>query len=178
MHRPAIMGIAGRSGAGKTTLIVRLLPELRRRGLRVSTIKHAHHGFDIDRPGKDSHRHRAAGAHEVMLASGNRWALLHEREDEPEAALPDLIARMASADLILVEGFRGSLPVALEIHRLAAGQDPLWPDNPAIVAVATDARPDQPPHLPTGLTGLDLADIPAIADFVTARARPCPTGVS
>ncbi|MBB2202292.1 molybdopterin-guanine dinucleotide biosynthesis protein B [Gluconacetobacter tumulisoli] len=174
MHRPAIMGITGRSGAGKTTLIVRLLPELRQRGLRVSTIKHAHHGFDIDRPGKDSHRHRQAGAHEVMVATADRWALLHERVDEAEPALPDLIARMAPADLILVEGFRGSLPVAIEIHRPAIGKDPLWPDTAAIVAVATDTRPGLPPHLPAGLARLDLADVPAIADFVTAHARPCP----
>jgi molybdopterin-guanine dinucleotide biosynthesis adapter protein len=163
------MGITGRSGAGKTTLIVRLLEALSARGVRVSTIKHAHHGFDMDRPGKDSHRHREAGAREVMVASGTRWALLHECAGGDEPALPDLIARMGPADLILVEGFRGALPVAIEVHRPALGHAPLWPASPRIAAVATDGTTLA---LPPGLVRLDLADTAGIADFALARACP------
>ncbi|MBB2205569.1 molybdopterin-guanine dinucleotide biosynthesis protein B [Gluconacetobacter takamatsuzukensis] len=171
MRQAAIMGITGRSGAGKTTLMVRLLETLAARGLRVSTIKHAHHGFDMDRPGKDSHRHRTAGAHEVLVASDTRWALLHEQQPAPPPTLPDLIARMAPADLILVEGFRAALPVAIEVYRPALGKDPLWPATPHITAVATDA-PALP--LPPGTARLDLNDTDAIARFVLAHARPCP----
>ncbi|WP_323989752.1 molybdopterin-guanine dinucleotide biosynthesis protein B [Nguyenibacter sp. L1] len=187
MHAPAIMGITGRSGAGKTTLIERLLTVLGRRGVRVSTIKHAHHGFDIDRPGKDSWRHRAAGAREVLVASGTRWALLHEAPDEEaESGLPELIGRMGPADLILVEGFRGAMPAAIEVYRPslsqalpgapsgalsedAAGKEPLWPVTPQVLAVATD---DAALALPPGIARLDLADAAAIGDFVMARARP------
>jgi molybdopterin-guanine dinucleotide biosynthesis protein B len=133
-----ILGVAGWSGAGKTTLIVALLPRLKARGLRVSTVKHAHHGFDIDRPGKDSFRHREAGAHEVLVASGQRWALLHEL-DGPEPALPDLLARLAPVDLVLVEGFKNTPTPKLEVHRPALGQPPLWPGRPEIRAVASDA---------------------------------------
>ncbi|MFS3137311.1 molybdopterin-guanine dinucleotide biosynthesis protein B [Gluconacetobacter sacchari] len=171
MRQAAIMGITGRSGAGKTTLLVRLVAMLAGQGLRVSTIKHAHHGFDMDRPGKDSHRHRAAGAREVLVASDTRWALLHESEAPTPPALPDLIARMTPADLILVEGFRAALPVAIEIYRPALGKDPLWPATPHIAAIATDAPTLD---LPPGLARLDLNDTAAIAGFVRAHARPCP----
>ncbi|ACI51991.1 molybdopterin-guanine dinucleotide biosynthesis protein B [Gluconacetobacter diazotrophicus PA1 5] len=171
MRTPAIMGITGRSGAGKTTLVVRLLAALGARGLRVSTVKHAHHGFDMDQPGKDSHRHREAGAREVMVASGTRWALLHECAAPGEPALPDLIARMAPVDLILVEGFRAALPVAIEVYRPDVGKDALWPATPHIAAVATDAAALP---LPPGLARLDLADTAAITDFILARACPLP----
>lgn len=170
MGYAAIMGITGRSGAGKTTLMVRLLETLAARGLRVSTIKHAHHGFDMDRPGKDSHRHREAGAREVLVASDTRWALLHEQDGPAHPTLPDLIARMAPADLILVEGFRTALPVAIEIYRPTLGKDPLWPATPQIAAVATDAPTLD---LPPGISRLDLNDTDAIAAFVLAHARPC-----
>lgn len=170
MRHAAIMGITGRSGAGKTTVMVRLLETLTARGLRVSSIKHAHHGFDIDRPGKDSHRHREAGAREVLVASDTRWALLHEQKDAAPPSLSDLIARMAPADLILVEGFRTALPVAIEIYRPALGKDPLWPVTPHIEAVATDAPTLD---MPSGLTLLDLNDTDTIAAFVLAHARPC-----
>jgi molybdopterin-guanine dinucleotide biosynthesis adapter protein len=161
-----VLGVAGWSGAGKTTLIVALLPRLRALGLCVSTIKHAHHGFDIDRPGKDSFRHRSAGAHEVLVASGARWALLHEI-DGPEPPLSDLLARLAPVDLVLVEGFKSSPGAKLEVHRPALGQPPLWPGRPEILAVASDAA----------LPGCDrpvlpLGDADAVAAWV-AGALPC-----
>jgi molybdopterin-guanine dinucleotide biosynthesis protein B len=133
-----VLGLAGWSGAGKTTLIEAMLPRLRARGLRVSTIKHTHHGFDIDRPGKDSYRHRAAGAQEVLVAGDRRWALLHE-VDGPEPSLADLLTRLAPVDLVLVEGFKATATAKLEVHRTALGQPPLWPGRPEIFAVASDA---------------------------------------
>lgn len=162
-----IFGLAGRSGSGKTTLLVRLLPELRARGLTVSTLKHAHHGFDIDRPGKDSHRHREAGASEVMVVSGDRWALLHEiREEEPP--LEDLIRRMTPVDLLLVEGFHTHGHPMIEVHRPSAGHGLMWRPGSDILAVASDA-----PVAGCGVPVLDLNDTVAIADFVVARAgRP------
>ena len=146
-----VLGIAGWSGAGKTTLITAVLPYLVASGLRVSTVKHAHEGFDLDRPGKDSHRHREAGAREVMLASGTRWALLHEVEG-PEPSLPSLLARLAPCDLVLVEGWKRHAFAKLEVHRPALGKPPLWPDMPGVLAVASDAAlPDCPhPVLPLG----------------------------
>src|SRR3546814_7799767 len=117
-----IVGLAGWSGSGKTTLLVRLLPELTARGIYVSTIKHAHHDFDIDRPGKDSFRHREAGATEVMVASGYRWALMREHRGGPEPTLPELLARMAPVDLMIVEGFKWDPHPKLEVHRPALGK--------------------------------------------------------
>ena len=123
------IGFAGWSGAGKTTLIVRLIPELNRRGLSVSTIKHAHHGFDLDQPGKDSYVHRAAGAHEVLVASANRLALMRELRGAPEPSLADLLRLLAPVDLVLVEGFkRDSLP-KIEVHRAANGKPPIHPED-------------------------------------------------
>ncbi len=133
-----IIGLTGWSGSGKTTLLTALLPILVSRGLSVSTIKHAHHGFDLDRPGKDSFRHREAGAREVLIASGTRWALMHEL-DGPEPALPELIARLAPVDLVLVEGFKANPHPKIEIHRPATGAEPIWPGRKDIVAVASDA---------------------------------------
>ena len=130
------LGIVGWSGAGKTTLIEAILPLLVARGLRVATIKHTHHDFDLDRPGKDSHRHREAGAREVLLAGGNRWALLHEGAPPPLAAL---LARLEPVDLVLVEGFRHETVPKIEVFRASLGRPPLWPERPDIVAVATDA---------------------------------------
>lgn len=159
-------GITGASGSGKTMLITALLPELRGRGLTVSTIKHAHHGFDLDRPGKDSWLHRAAGASEVMLVSGGRWALLREATED-DCALDALLARMAPADLVLVEGFRDGAIPKLEVHRAATGKPPYWPDDKSIVAVATDE-----PARVTGLQSLLLSDPGAIADFILAACAP------
>ena len=156
-----LFGLAGWSGAGKTTLVVRLLPALAARGLSVSTMKHAHHGFDIDQPGKDSFRHRAAGATEVMIASSQRWALMHEHGGSPEPTAAALAARMTAVDLVLVEGFKREPHPKLEIHRVANGKPLLHPGDPHIVAVASDQK------LPgVALPVLPLDDIEAIADFI------------
>jgi molybdopterin-guanine dinucleotide biosynthesis protein B len=132
------LGIVGWSGSGKTTLLTALIPRLRARGLTVSTVKHAHHGFDMDRPGKDTYRHREAGAREVLVATAHRWALLHEVAGQ-EPDLPALLARMAPVDLVLVEGFKTHEFPKLEVHRPALGKPPIWPDWPDVAAVATDA---------------------------------------
>lgn len=134
-----VLGLVGWSGSGKTTLLTAMLPLLRAHGLSVSTVKHAHHGFDMDRPGKDSFRHRQAGAAEVMVVSGARWALLHEL-GAPEPPLPALLARLAPVDLVLVEGFKTHPYPKIEVHRPALGKPPIWPEQPDVVAVATDAR--------------------------------------
>ena len=142
---PKVLGIVGWSGSGKTTLLVALLPLLRARGLTVSTIKHTHHGFDMDRPGKDSYRHREAGAHEVLVASSVRWALLHEVAGaEPD--LPALLSKLAPVDLVLVEGFKAHPYPKLEVHRPALAKPPIWQDAPDVVAVASDGRPDVGPR--------------------------------
>lgn len=133
-----VLGLVGWSGAGKTTLLERMLPLLGARGLAVSTIKHAHRGFDLDRPGKDSYRHRAAGAREVLVAGGTRWALMHEIAG-PEPGLPEFLSRLAPVDLVLVEGFKAHRYAKIEVYRPALGKPPIWPDEAGIVAVATDA---------------------------------------
>lgn len=162
-----VFGIAGWSGSGKTTLLKGLIPALIGRGLSVSSMKHAHHAFDIDVPGKDSYEHRAAGAREVMISSANRWALMHELKGAPEPRLDDLIARMNPVDVLLVEGFKWEPHPKLEVHRPSVGKPLLHPDDPNIVAVASDTR----------LAGLsvplfDLSDIAGIADFIVRRFRP------
>jgi molybdopterin-guanine dinucleotide biosynthesis protein B len=133
-----VLGIVGWSGSGKTTLLEAIIPLLRQHGLTVSTVKHAHHGFDMDRPGKDTYRHREAGAHEVLVATTARWALLHEVEG-PEPGLPELLTKLEPVDLVLVEGFKTHPFPKLEVHRPAVAKPPLWPDDPNIVAVASDA---------------------------------------
>lgn len=133
-----VLGIVGWSGSGKTTLLTALLPLLRAEGLTVSTVKHTHHGFDMDRPGKDTYRHREAGAHEVLVSGGQRWALLHEVVG-PEPTLPDLLARMQPVDIVLVEGFKSHPFPKLEVHRPTLGKPPIWPKQADIVAIATDA---------------------------------------
>jgi len=162
-----IIGLAGWSGSGKTTLITKVLPRLIARGLRVSTLKHAHHGFDLDQPDKDSFRHRAAGAVEVAVSSSKRFAILHELRDEPEWDLPALLSRLAPVDLVLVEGFKRDPFPKLEIHRAANGKPLIHPDDPYIVAIASDvALPEA--NVPV----IDLDDIEAIADLLIARAAP------
>jgi len=159
-----VIGLAGWSGAGKTTLVVRLVPELVRRGLSVSTMKHAHHGFDVDQPGKDSFRHREAGATEVLVASERRWALMHENRDQPEPSAAELMRQMTPVDLLIVEGFKREGHDKLEIHRRETGKPLLYPDDPKIVAVLSDeALPGC--HLPV----IDIDEIPAIADFILAH---------
>jgi molybdopterin-guanine dinucleotide biosynthesis protein B len=155
-----VFGIAGFSGSGKTTLIEKLIPELRRRNLAVSVVKHTHHDFDLDRPGKDSFRHRAAGAGEVLLAGGARWALLHENRAGEEPPLTALLARLAPCDLVLVEGFKREAIDKLEVHRPALGRPPLFPDDPRIVAVAADGP------LATALPVIDLNAVAVVAEFI------------
>src|SRR5882672_10099373 len=133
-----IFGLAGWSGSGKTTLLVKLIPELVGRGLAVSTIKHAHHAFDVDQPGKDSYAHREAGATEVLVSSSQRFALMHELRGAPEPSLEDLVRRMTPVDLLLVEGFKAHAHDKLEVHRPALGKPLLYGDDPGIVAVASD----------------------------------------
>ena len=157
-----VFGFAGYSGSGKTTLIEQLIPRLAAGGLRVSLVKHTHHGFDIDKPGKDSHRFREAGALEVMLAGAQRWALMHELRQEGEPLLVDLLARMSPCDVVLVEGFRSVEIPKMEVHRPSAGHELIYPVFPNVVAVASDEKIDLPPSLPL----LDLNDVPAIAAFV------------
>jgi molybdopterin-guanine dinucleotide biosynthesis adapter protein len=161
-----VIGLAGMSGSGKTTLVVRLLPALVARGYRVSTMKHAHHSFDVDQPGKDSHRHREAGATEVLVASAARWALMHEQRSEAEPSADELIGHMTPVDLLIVEGFKREDHDKLEIHRRETGQPLLHPNDPHIVAVLSDEP------LPTcPLPVIDIDDIEAIADFVVAHCR-------
>lgn len=138
-----LLGLIGWSGSGKTHLLTRLLPLYVARGLRVSTIKHAHHGFDLDQPGKDSFQHREAGAHEVLIASAARWALMHE-VDGPEPSLDQLVARLSPVDLVLVEGFKTSSHPKIEVYRTGAAPDgpsrlPFWPGRQDVVAVASDS---------------------------------------
>jgi molybdopterin-guanine dinucleotide biosynthesis adapter protein len=154
-----VLGIVGWSGSGKTTLLTQLIPRLRTAGLTVSTVKHTHHGFDMDQPGKDSYRHRVAGAREVLIAGGTRWALLHELAG-PEPELPELLARMQPVDLVLVEGYKAHLYPKLEVHRPALGKPPIWPDQPDIVAIASDAP------LSADRAVLPLNDPGAIMDWI------------
>jgi molybdopterin-guanine dinucleotide biosynthesis adapter protein len=156
-----VFGLVGWSGSGKTTLMVGLLPELIDRGLRVSTMKHSHHGFDVDKEGKDSYRHRQAGATEVMLMSGSRWALMHELRQEPEPDVETLIQRMAPVDLLVIEGFRNHAHPKVEVHRPMDGKPFLWPKDPGVVAVASDQ-----PLEGVGVPVLDLNDFAAVADFI------------
>ena len=158
-----LFGLAGWSGSGKTTLLTRLLPVLIARGVGVSTIKHAHHSFDIDQPGKDSWEHRRAGAGEVMVASGRRWALLHENQGA-EPTLDDLLAQMSPVDLVMVEGFKRDPHPKLEVYRPSVGKPFLYPDDAHIVAVASDTALAAVP-----LPVLALDDVPAIADFILRR---------
>jgi molybdopterin-guanine dinucleotide biosynthesis protein B len=161
-----MIGLVGRSGSGKTTLIAALLPAITARGLTLSTIKHAHHGFDLDRPGKDSYRHREAGAKEVMLVGGERWALMHEFTDAPPPPLEDLVARLVPVDIVVIEGFHTHRHSAIEVYRPSEGQALMWREGADIIAVASDERL---PNLPVPV--LDLNDAEAIADFVIARAE-------
>jgi len=155
-----IFGLAGYSGAGKTTLIEALIPRFTARGLNVSLIKHTHHDFDLDRPGKDSYRHRVAGASEVMLVCDTRWAVMHELRGQPEPSFEEQLARLSPCDLVLVEGFKYTPIPKLEVHRPANGKPYIWPENPDVIAVACDVALDIPKPL------LDLNDRDTIANFI------------
>ena len=155
-----VLGIMGYSGSGKTTLIEALISRFAVRGLKVSLIKHAHHGFDIDRPGKDSFRHREAGAGEVMLLSDRRWVLMHEVRDEPPPPLEEMIARLSSCDLVLLESFKTAAFDKIEVYRPTIGKPPIWPNVDGVIAVASDERIACPLPL------LDINDHDAVAGFV------------
>ena len=156
-----IFGLAGWSGSGKTTLITRILPEITGRGLTVSTIKHAHHDFDPDQPGKDSYRHRIAGASEVLITAAQRWALIHELRGGDEPGVEELVGRMTPVDLLIIEGFKRDSHPKLEVHRPSLGKSLLSARDPHIVAVASDAALEG-----LGIPVLDLNDAPAIAGFI------------
>jgi len=158
-----VLGIVGWSGSGKTTLLTALIPCLRARGLKISTIKHAHHALELDQPGKDSYRHRHAGAEETILASAARFALFSEHREAPAPDLAALLARLAPVDLVLVEGFKSYRFPKLEVYRPALGKPPLWPEH-EVMAVACDAQ------LPEcRVEVLDLNAPEAVAGFVMAR---------
>jgi molybdopterin-guanine dinucleotide biosynthesis protein B len=159
-----VIGIAGWSGAGKTTLISRVIPYLREQGLRVSVVKHAHHDFDVDVPGKDSWVHRQSGAEEVLVSSANRWALMHELRGTVEPRLSDLLRKMSPVDLVVVEGFKSEPYRKIEVHRKANGKPPLFPGDPAIAGLATDVA------IETTLPVAQLDDIPAVAAMMRQYA--------
>jgi molybdopterin-guanine dinucleotide biosynthesis protein B len=162
-----IIGFAGWSGSGKTTLITKVIPRLTARGLKVSTVKHAHHGFDLDQPGKDSFFHRAAGATEVIISSAKRFAILHELRDEPEWDLPALLEKISPVDLVLIEGFKRDPFPKIEVHRTANGKPLLYPEDPHIIAIAAD-RPLPQTKVPV----VDLNDTAAIVELMLKHAVP------
>ena len=159
-----VIGLAGWSGAGKTTLLTRVIPLFREQGLRVSVIKHAHHKFDIDVPGKDSWRHREAGAEEVLVSSANRWALMHELRGEHEPRLPELLQKMSRVDLVVVEGYKSEPHRKIEVYRAANGKPLLFPGDAGIVGIASDVAVE------TSLPTAHLDDIPSVADMVRRSA--------
>ncbi len=161
-----VLGFAAASGTGKTTLLIKLLPLFRAQGLRVAVIKHTHHDFEVDRPGKDSYELRKAGAQEMLIASGQRWALMADRDWGGDPPLQALLERLdhTSLDLVLVEGFKHEPVPKIELIRPSLGREPLYPHDPDIVAVATDGVLSVDTELPV----LDLNDAHAIAEFVIA----------
>jgi molybdopterin-guanine dinucleotide biosynthesis protein B len=159
-----VIGLAGWSGAGKTTLLTRLIPHFMAHGLRVSVIKHAHHSFDVDTPGKDSWLHRQSGAAEVLVSSGQRWALMHELRGASEPKLPELLAKLSRVDLVIVEGFKSEPHRKIEVYRAANSKPVLFTNDPAIVGIAADTAID------TELPVAHLDDIPAIAAMMQASA--------
>jgi len=160
-----IIGLAGWSGSGKTTLVTRVIPVLTKRGLKVATVKHAHHDFDTDQPGKDSWLHRQAGACEVAIVSSRRWAIVHELREEPEPPLAEVLAKLSPVDLVIVEGFKRHAHPKLEVYRAAIGKPLLHPDDDCIVAIASDAP------LPQALVPLlMLDDSEGIANVLEAEA--------
>jgi molybdopterin-guanine dinucleotide biosynthesis protein B len=162
-----IIGLAGWSGSGKTTLLAKVIPRLTARGRTVSTVKHAHHAFDLDQPGKDSHTHRMAGATEVLIGSANRFALMHELRGAPEPPLGELLARLTPVDLVIVEGYKAHPHPKLEVYRAAIGKPLIHPNDSWIVAVASDA-----PLAGVELPVIPLDDIETIADVLLVESMP------
>jgi molybdopterin-guanine dinucleotide biosynthesis protein B len=162
-----IIGLAGWSGSGKTTLLTKVIPRIVARGLRVSTLKHAHHSFDIDQPGKDSHTHRMAGATEVLIGSERRWALVHELRGDREPGLDALLRTLSPVDLVLIEGYKREHHPKLEVHRAAVGKPLLATDDPMIVAIASDG-PLPLARVPV----IDLDDAEAVVDILIRHAAP------
>ena len=158
-----IFGFAGWSGSGKTTLIEKLIPRFVQRGLKVSLIKHAHHSFDVDQPGKDSYRHRHAGAAEILVTSSRRWVLMHELRGAHEPSFDEQVRRLSPCDLLVVEGFKHAPIPKLEVWRAVTGEPLLHPNDPHIVAIASDARVE------TRLPQLDLNDDAGIAHFILGK---------
>jgi molybdopterin-guanine dinucleotide biosynthesis adapter protein len=166
-----VIGFAGWSGAGKTTLIVKLIPVLRAQGFSVSTLKHAHHDFDIDTPGKDSYAHRQAGATEVLVASDRRFALMHELRGAPEPPLDALLGKLAPVDLVLIEGFKRDKQPKLEVHRAANGKPLLYPQDAAIQALVSDLADAA---VPAPLAHASIDDVAACAALVLRLAAAWP----
>lgn len=159
---PAIFGVTGWKNSGKTRLVAGIVSELGSRGFTVSTVKHAHHGFDVDKPGTDSFAHREAGAHEVALVSGKRWVLMHEMRGSTQPTLAEIIAKLAPCDIVIIEGFKASPHPKIEATRSITKRDqPIWPTDPNIVAIASDY-----PLEDTGREVFDLNDIMKITDFI------------
>ncbi|MGO1118703.1 molybdopterin-guanine dinucleotide biosynthesis protein B [Rhodovibrionaceae bacterium A322] len=164
--QPKVIGLAGWSGSGKTTLLCKLIPELTSRGYRVSTIKHAHHAFDVDTPGKDSYEHRAAGATEVLVTSANRWALMHENRGAPEPTLWDLLPKLSAVDLVIVEGFKREGHEKLEVFRRDNNKPLLASEDEKVVAVLSDGAVPE-----TQRPVLDLNNIALVADFIIEHCQ-------
>jgi molybdopterin-guanine dinucleotide biosynthesis adapter protein len=162
-----VIGLAGWSGSGKTTLLTKVIPRIVARGLTASTLKHAHHAFDVDQPGKDSHSHRMAGATEVLVGAASRWALVHELRDETEPSIGALLRKLSPVDLVLIEGYKRERHPKLEVHRAAVGKPLLHPEDPAIVAIASDA-----PLPAAGVPVVDLDDVDGIVDILLRHAAP------
>ena len=161
-----VIGLAGWSGAGKTTLLTRLIPHFNAQGLRVSVIKHAHHRFDVDVPGKDSWRHREAGAAEVLISSANRWALMHELRGAAEPRLPELLSKLSAVDLVVVEGFKREPHRKIEVHRAANGKPLLFPEDARVVGLASDVA------IETRLPLVHLDNIEDVAALMLRSAIP------
>jgi molybdopterin-guanine dinucleotide biosynthesis adapter protein len=162
-----IIGFAGWSGSGKTTLLSKVIPRLVAGGFTVSTVKHAHHGFDVDTPGKDSHTHRMAGATEVLVASGVRWALMHELRDHAEPTIYELLRKMSPVDLVLIEGFKSAMYARIEIFRNEVGKPPFHPENPQVVGIVSDM-----PFPQAGRPVVDIDDIEGVVALILAAAEP------
>jgi molybdopterin-guanine dinucleotide biosynthesis adapter protein len=161
-----IIGLAGWSGSGKTTLLAKIIPRLVARGLTVSTVKHAHHGFDVDTPGKDSHTHRMAGATEVLVASGKRWALMHELREAPEPSIYDLLGKMSPVDLVLIEGFKSAHHTRIEVYRKDTGKLPFHQENPHVVGIVSDT-----PFPNAGRPVVDIDDIEGVVELILSKAE-------